>query len=260
MHYLNLARALVTPVIASLCAVTIISLQLPRLSVQQEQTEKVELLRQENLERIRLSFIKKMPSFGFNNLLADWVYLNFIQYFGDSLARQQTGYSLIPEYFETFVQRDPRFIDAYFYLSPATSLFAGRPDRSVALIEQGLKSISPQTTHKAYLLWLYKGVDELLFLGNTEAARHSYNMAAQWASISPDTNSQQVAVNTRETARFIAKNPNSVRARIGAWQIILSNARDDATRQLAILNIQKLGGEVIINHNGNLQIKSPVDK
>lgn len=258
MRYLNLTRALVIPAIASLCAVAIVSLQLPKLNSQQQQTDKAEYLKQEELERLRLTFIKKMPSFGFNNLLADWVYLNFIQYFGDTSARQQTGYSLSPEYFEIVVQHNPRFINAYFSLSPATSIYAGRPDRSVALIEQGLQSIDPKIEPKAYLLWLYKGVDELLFLGDSKAARRSYQMAAEWASTF--TNNPQIAARVRETAQFLAKNPQSVQARIGAWTMILSNARDDATRQIAILNIQKLGGEVTITSDGMLQIKTPVEK
>lgn len=258
MRYLNLARALVIPAITSLCAVAIVSLQLPKLHNQQQQTDKAEYLKQEELERLRLTFIKKLPSFGFNNLLADWVYLNFIQYFGDNSARQQTGYSLSPEYFEIIVQRNPRFVNAYFSLSPATSIYAGRPDRSVALIEQGLQSIDPKTDPKAYLLWLYKGVDELLFLGDSQAARRSYQMAAEWASTF--TNNPKIAARVRETAQFLAKNPQSVQARIGAWTMILSNARDDATRQIAILNIQKLGGEVTITSDGMLQIKTPVEK
>ena len=260
MNYQNLAKALVAPAVANLCAFAIISLQLPRLNVEQQRIDKAGYLKQEELEKTRLSLIKKMPSFGFNNLLVDWVYLNFIQYFGDNIARQQTGYSLVPEYFEIVVERDPRLVNAYFDLSPATTLYAGRPDRSVALIEQGLKSISPNNAPKAYLLWFYKGVDELLFLGNTEAARHSYEMAAQWASTSKDKSSKQVAARARETAQFLAKNPQSVRAKIGAWTMILSNAHDDASRQLAILNIRKLGGEVTITPDGNLQIKTPSEK
>lgn len=260
MNYLKIARSLVVPAVASLCAVAVISLQIPKLNVQQRQPDKAEYIRQEELEKIRLSLSEKMPTFGFNNLIAGWEFLNFTQYFGDTPARDRIGYSLVPEYFKIIVQRDPRFISAYFYISPATTLFAGRPDRSVALIEQGLKSISPKTAPKAYLLWNYKGVDELLFLGDHKAARRSYEMAAKWASTFTDPSSQAVATRARETARFLAKNPQSVQARIGAWAMLLSNALDNSTRQLAINNIRKLGGEVIVTPDGDVQIKSPVDK
>lgn len=260
MNYLKIARSLVIPVVASLSAVAVISLQLPKLNAQQQQSDKAEYLKQEEAEKLRLSLSEKMPSFGFNNLIAGWEFLNFTQYFGDNPAREQIGYSLVPEYFKIIVQRDPRFINAYFYLSPATTLFAGRPDRSVALMEQGLNSISPNTAPKAYLLWNYKGVDELLFLGDHKAARRSYEMAAKSASTFTDPSSQAVATRARETARFLAKNPQSTQARIGAWAMLLSNALDNSSRQLAINNIRKLGGEVTVTPDGVLQIKSPAEK
>ncbi|PSB46752.1 hypothetical protein C7B80_12135 [Cyanosarcina cf. burmensis CCALA 770] len=260
MNYLNKAKTLIAPVVASLCAVAILSIQLPKSNIQQAQTDQAESIKQEQLEKSRLILLKKLPTFGFSNLVGDWGFLQFIQYFGDGEARKYTGYSLSPDYFELVVNRNPRLVKAYLYLSPATSIYAGRPDRSVALFAQGLKSISPHTDPKAYFLWMYKAVDELLFLGDHQAARHSYEMAAQWASNSQDKSSKLVADRARETAQFLSKNPQSVQARIGAWATILSNARDDASRQLAIDNIQKLGGEVIINPNGLLQIKSPVEK
>jgi hypothetical protein len=257
MRYLNVVKALVIPAIASLCTIAIVSLQLPKANYQPQQSDRAELLRQEESEKLRLSLLEKMPVFGFDNLVADWTYLNFIQYFGDTTARQQTGYSVSPEYFAVVVRRNSRLVDAYFYLSPATSIFAGRPDRSVALVAQGLQSITPTTDPKAYLLWFYKGADELLFLGDDRAARHSYEMAAEWASTFG--NNPGLAARARETARFLAKSPKSIQARIGAWAMILDNARDDATRQIAILNIQKLGGEVTINSDGLLQIKTPAE-
>lgn len=260
MNYLNSVKYLISPAMATLCAVAIILLQLPKANLQNRQTDKAEFIRQEASEKLRLSLLKHTPSFGFTNLIGDWAYLNSIQYFGDGVARKQTGYSLCPEYFEIIVDRNPKLVSAYFTIAPATSLFAGRPDRSVALIEQGLQSISPTTAPKAYLLWFYKGVDEMLFLGDYKAARHSYEMAAQWASIFPDESSQTVATRAREIVRFLAKNPNSVQARIGAWATILSNSQDEATLKLVVNNIRKLGGEIIINSDGSLQIKSPIDK
>lgn len=260
MNYLKLAKTLTVPVVATLCATTLIVLQLPRLGLLNRSVNKTLAFKQEDLEKSRLQLLKKSPAFSFSNLVGDSAYLNFIQYLGDSAARKHTGYSLVPEYFEIVVARNPRLVNAYFYLSPATSLFAGRPDRSVALIEQGLQSISPHTDPKAYLLWLYKGIDELLFLGDRQAARHSYEMAAQWASNSSDLSSQEVANRARETVQFLAKDPNSVRARIGAWATILSNALDDTSRQLAINNIRKLGGEVTVSPDGSLQISVPKEK
>jgi hypothetical protein len=80
-----------------------------------------------------------MPSFGYNNIIANWVYLNFVQYFGDDEVRAKTGYSLSPEYFEVILGRDPRFIPAYLSLSTSTSMYAGMPERSIKLTEKAFK-------------------------------------------------------------------------------------------------------------------------
>jgi hypothetical protein len=114
----------------------------------------------------------------------------------------------------------------------------------------GLKSITSNVSPDAYFVWLYKGVDEILFLGNAQAAKHSYEMAAQWASLQSTSLSQQIAGQARQTAQFLAHNPNSKRVRASAWATILGNARDDRTRQLALREIQKLGGEVTYTRKG----------
>ena len=100
-------------------------------------------LKQEQGQKLRLNLLNDAPSFGFANLIADWTFLNFVQYYGDAPAREQTGNSLSPNYFEAVVENDPRFIDAYFLLAPATSLFAGHPQKSVDLISKGLEYVSP---------------------------------------------------------------------------------------------------------------------
>jgi hypothetical protein len=108
-------------------------------------------------EKVRLNLLQKVPAFGFDNLLGDWAFLNFIQYFGDDEARAATGYRLSPDYFDVIIDRDPKFLQAYFFLSGSGSLYAGMPERSVTLMEKGLKSLSPQSPPKSYYVWRYKG-------------------------------------------------------------------------------------------------------
>ena len=241
------------------CLSSVVLLQQPRLQLKSSQLTKADYLRQEQNQKISLNILSNIPAFGFENLLSDWICLKFIQYFGDGEARQKTGYSLSPEYFEGVVERNPRFVEAYPMLAPATSIFAGQPQKTVALIEQGLQSISPKTSPLSYYLWVYKGIDEMLFLGNTKAAKNSYEMAAKWAETYNDTASQQIAVNVRETAQFLAKDPNSKIARIGAWSMVLSSAPDQKTQQQAISQIKALGGEIIITPEGRLSVRVPED-
>ena len=239
------------------CLTGIVLLQRSRTQ-SESKSSKVEYSKQVQSQVTSLSILKTSPSFGFSNLIADWAYLSFLQYFGDGEAREETGYSLSPEYFKAVVNRDPRFVRASFLMSPATSLFAGKPQENIALLNQMLKSVSPDSPY-AYYLWIYKGVDEMLFLGDTKAAKESYEMAAKWAEASNDPDVQARAANARQTAQFLAKNPDSKVARIGAWTLVLSSATDEKTQQRAINEIKALGGKIIITPEGRLSVKVPDD-
>jgi hypothetical protein len=240
-----------------LCLTGIVLLQKDRLQLKSSRLTKAEYFRQEQTEKVSLNILSQIPTVGFKNLLTDWIFLRFIQYFGDGEAREQTGYSLSPKFFAAVVERDPQFVSAYLPLAPATSIFAGQPQTTVALIKQGLKSISPKSSPLSYYLWLYKGIDEMLFLGDAKAAKQSYEMAAKWAETYDDPASQARAANARQTAQFLAKDPNSKIARIGAWTMVLSSAPDEKTQQRAISQIKALGGEIIITPEGRLNVKVP---
>lgn len=209
--------------------------------------------KEENIERVQLSFLRQLPSFGFDNLIANWTMLRFIQYFGDDKARKYTSYSLSPEYLEVITKNDPHFISAYLIISPASSMYAGRPDRTVTLMDKGLKQLSPKVPN-AYFVWLYKGVDELLFLGDIKAAKQSYQMAANWANASGDF---RIAKTAQNTVDFLSKNPNSKQAQVGAWYMVFINSTDEKSRQLAKSNIEKLGGQLIIEPNGSVIARPP---
>lgn len=207
-------------------------------------------------EKMRLRLLKNMPSFGYKNLIANWVYLDFLQYFGDDEIREKTGYSLSPEYFEVILGNDPRFLTAYIGLSTSTSMYAAMPKRSVALMNKSLKSLSPWVPEKSYYVWRYKAIDELLFLGNSSAARQSFETAANWANNYSDEESKQVVNISQKTADFLSSNPDSKQAQIASWAMVLNNHVDEKTRKIAIGQIEALGGNVISTPQGN-KIKFP---
>ena len=177
---------------------------------------------------------------------ADWLYLDYIQYLGDKQARNQTGYSLIPSYFETIIQYDPQFTEAYLALSTANSLYAGKPEKTVALMERVLESIPPEISPQVSFLWTYKGLDELLYLGDTQAARKSYITAAKWASKRGDIIGKKIAKQNLKTANFLANNPDTTEAQILAWSMILPNLKDEQSRQVVIDKIQALKSELAV--------------
>jgi len=253
-------KTLGTIALIVLCGSAIAALQLPLLQQLRQRGQTVTtatLQRQLDLEKRRLQVLQSVPTFGFDNLVADWVFLNFLQYFGDDEARARTGYDLSPEYFEVIVRRDPRFVRGYLFLSQSTSLFAALPKRAIALMERGLTTLTPQIPPNSYYVWRYKGIDELLFLGDAQAAQHSFQQAANWASQHPDPNSQQVAQLSQSMANFLAENPRSQLALVGAWSMVLQSAVDDRTRQRAIAQIKELGGTFETDDQGRTTIRFP---
>lgn len=166
----------------------------------------VDYTQEEQSIKVVLDLQKNLHSFGFDNLLANWNFLNFIQYNGDTEARDKIGYSLTPDFFETIVDRDPRFVQAYLILSTANSIYAARPDKTVPLLNRVIQSISPETSTLAPYVWIYKGVDEILFLGDIKAAQNSYDTASKWFGIQGN---EYMSVQTRETAKFLATNPDA---------------------------------------------------
>jgi hypothetical protein len=256
----NLNQLVATSLIGLLCIVAVWALQMPQLNRLKNglETSLPEALRQEvELENLRLNLLQKTPAFGYDNLFADWTFLYFLQYFGDDKARDMTGYSLSPKYFEIIVDRDPRFLGTYIGLSTSISMYAGMPEKSVALMEQGLKSMSPKNPPNSYYVWRYKAIDELLFLGNSQAAGQSFEKAAEWASTYSDEESKNIAAFSRKTAEFLSRNPNSKFAQVAAWTMVLSNTRDKRVEKIAISRIEAIGGKVVITPEGKVKIQPP---
>ena len=203
----------------------IVALQRSRLRPLSEQLTPAEYQRQSQQAKLQLNVLQKIPSIGFGNAIADWTYLGFIQYFGDSAAREAIGYSLLPHYFHATVQRDPRFADAMLALASANSLFAGEPQKTVQYLNQSLQHITPQQTvfsNQLYFLWIYKGRDEFLFLGDTKAAIASNSMAIQWAKALNTPRSLKSVQNLTATNEFLRNKPKSKIAQIGAWSISMA--------------------------------------
>lgn len=213
--------------------------------------------KEEETQRLVLKLQSKTPRLGFNNLWADWNYLQYIQYFGDNPARDVTGYTLLPKFFETIVKEDPRFVRALLSLSTANTLYGVSPKTTVKLLNQALAHITPEVDPLTPYVWSYKGVDEMLFLAEIKAAQNSYQMGADWALKTNAEDKEAVAKRNQETADFLANNPDSKKARVAAWMFILGGAINENTQKLAIKEIISLGGKISVTPEGNLKIEFP---
>lgn len=215
---------------------------------------------QEQQDRLRLDLLRRLPSFGYDNMVANWTFLNFLQYFGNVDARLQVGYTVSPEFFEVIVDKDPRFIAPYIFLSASTSMFAGQPERAVEMMDRGLDSMTPTLPSGGFRVWRYLGIDQLLFLGDGDAARQSFEMAADWADLSDEPEAASVAQASRQTATFLTENSASRAAQISAWIQVINLAVDDQVRRIAIERIQALGGEILDVGDGRVTVRYRTDE
>jgi len=198
----------------------------------------------EQEEKLRLQLLKRSPTFGFDNLMADWAFLNFLQYYGDNPARAQTGYTLSADFFDVITQRDPRFVESYLFLSGSVSYQSGNPDLAIQFMKRGTDALSPQINPKSFLVWRFKGLDQLLLVGDVPGAIYSHEMAAKWAKDTPDNDLVGLF---QATADFLRRDPNSAPIRFQSWISVYYQAlaaNDKQTQERAKREIVAMGGQV----------------
>ncbi|HEY9659454.1 MAG TPA: hypothetical protein V6C65_13435 [Allocoleopsis sp.] len=239
------------------CVATIAWFQVPQLQQLNHQSQNAttaQIQAATESERVRLRVLQNTPTFGFDNLIADWVFLNFLQYFGDDVARDKSDYLLSPDYFKVILGRNPYFLETYTFLSTSSNIYAGKAEEAVAIAKKALQSLKPTAPKGSYYAWRQVAIDQLLFLGDPQAARQSFLTAAEWARIQGNT---QVADLSQQTADFLQRNPNSRYAQIAAWSMVLTSAPDDRTRKVAVRRIEELGAQVKQNPDGAFSIVPP---
>jgi len=209
-------------------------------------------------EALRLKMLKTLPSFGFDNLIADWTFLKFLQYFGDDEARDITGYSLSLDYFDIITRRDPRRVEIYPFLSVAVSFYQAKPEIAVQLMERGTSALSPQIDPQAWTVWRNKGLDELLLLGDIPESIRSHEMAADWVEQTPK--GRELAQIFRGTAEFLRRDPDSVPVRFAAWSTVYAQTKDKIVRLRAKQALVKLGAQVQKDRDGKESFILPARK
>jgi hypothetical protein len=216
------------------------------------------VLKQESLLRAnQLGMLKKVPKFGFNNMVANVALIDFMGYFGNQKVRDIDGYSLGFDYFDVVIKQDPRFFLSYYFLAATGSSYLADPGRSISIMNEGFQSIKPTSPKNSYYLWRLKATDELLFMGDAPAAQLSMETSANWANQIGDEEAQRVAKNSQDFARYLARNPDSKQARFRSWVGILNTAIDDSARKLAVTKIRELGGKVELDAERKLKITPP---
>ncbi|MCS7031238.1 MAG: hypothetical protein NZL92_06895 [Gloeomargarita sp. SKYG116] len=213
---------------------------------------------QEAITATQLRLWRQMPSFGFDNLIADWWLIQFNIYFGDEAARAALTYRLVPDFFDVILHHDPRFIRAYLFLSTSGSLYAGEPERSIQIASRAMQSLTPDVPD-SYYPWMYRGIDEMLFLGDGRAAIRSFQTAAAWASRWRTPESEAVVQRATQFAQFLREDKNSRIAKVIGWMMILGYAPTKRAQAIAVRKILEAGGRIEQLPNGRRVIILPRD-
>lgn len=242
--------------IAGIAIAGVISIQSERLRQPSITLETPQQAEQQ--ERVRLNLLSKMPSFGFDNMVANWTFLNFVQYYGDVPARKATGFSLAPQYFDILTRRDPRFVDSYLFVSGTISHQLGNPNLALQLMKRGTDALTPQVHPKAFSVWRFAGLDQILLLGDLPGASRSFEMGAKWAAESEEY--KQFAPNFQATADFLKTNPAIEPVRFEAWSVVYEDARslgDQQSVERARRELLKMGGIERKNEQGETVFVMP---
>lgn len=227
-----------------ICLAGIVILQGQEYKKSVRKLNNADYLAQEQEQARLINWQKQSSHFGFDNLQADLFYLNFVQYFGDKQARETIGYKLVPDYFATISSIDPRFTQAHLRLAIANSMYAGNPEQTITLMEQILESVDPKSEQAADL-WTSKGLDELLFMGDKQAAIQSYDMAANWANLTISDRPDQNKIKDLELALASTDEIDLKEAQIIAWSSVLVHIKDYQQRRKIFDKISSLRAEIL---------------
>ena len=262
MPYLNqfswILSGVIKVTIATAAIAGIIKLQQPQL--QQLSAREVASPEDQRQEALNLSLMSRSPSFGLDNILADWAFLNFVQYDGDTATRKAVGYPLAPNYFEMITRLDPRFVDSYVFLSSIMSYQMGMPKEAISLMDRGTSALTPKDHPRAFLVWRLKGLDQLLMANDLDASQFSYDQAGDWALASSDASVRQVGPIFKQTAEFIRTDPNNKTVLLWSWSAIYDQAvvtRDQVTQARAREMLLKIGAIERKDEKGSVYFSLP---
>lgn len=119
--------------------------------------------------------VLKLLSLGYHQLLADCWWLAFIQYYGDTKARDKDHYRHACAYLDLITRLDPKFTQPYWFAAFAVGADMKRPDLAAQLIERGLDA-----NQENWYLPFIAGINQYLFAGNDVEAAKYYRRAARY--------------------------------------------------------------------------------
>lgn len=251
MFTLDRNRTLTNVTIGLLACGSVLALQTQQLD-RLDQTPNYQLAAQ--AEATRLAAQRSSPTLGFEALIADWTFLDYLQYFGDDEARAVSGYGLAADYLDRVTELDPRFLFVYIFVSPGVSYYQGQPERAIALMDRGIATLSPKIHPNAFIVPKFKALDLFLLMGDIPGAIAAYQNTADWVEGTPFADYR---TGLEQTIAFLQTNPDSVQARYLGWSDVYYNAVDAIVRDRAAAELRSLGAREVQREDGSIGFAPP---
>jgi tetratricopeptide (TPR) repeat protein len=167
---------------------------------------------------------------GYQNMIADGLWLGLLQYYGDRLTVDQAKKTVnLPAMFDLITDLDPQFWFAYWLGGWAIG-DSGDHDGSVALLKKG-QQLNPQDYNYPYIL----GFVYFLFKHDYPAAARSFTEAATFPEAPRFAQTMAARMYQHEGQDALALN---------IWRNLYEKATDKATKQIAKSNVERIEAEM----------------
>jgi tetratricopeptide (TPR) repeat protein len=167
----------------------------------------------------------RVLSFGYEDLVADWLWLRTITYYG-GWRRQDHGVAFFQTLAETVLELDPNFTEGYRFAAVVMADDLGRIDEAIALLEKGMAAM-PQN----WWLPFEAGFLEYTVRLDDQAAYRWFERAARIPG-APDT--------PRRFAAFVASRAGALEVSYELWRVVAETAESKALREKALQYMEDL--------------------
>jgi len=156
---------------------------------------------------------------GYDQLLADFAWLAFIQVIGESRVRTNQDILIINDYLDLITKLDPSFIQPYWFAAFTLGGDYHRPWMAQRLIDRGLAA-----HQENWYLPYIAGINQYLFAHKEVEAAKYYRMAAKFPDAPPWL--------MRQAEILEAKIPSLVKE-VNTWDTIYRTSNDPLVKERA---------------------------
>ncbi len=174
----------------------------------------------------------KILSVGFHSLLADLIWLRFIQYYGEH-RMTDARFDLMYHILDIMTTLDPYFLHPYNLGSLMLTHDAKRPDQAKRLIKKGI-AVFPDE----WRIYFMYGFIHYIFLGEYRIAQAYFRLAGQMPK-APD-------LPKRWAAFILQKKLKDLKTALALWIDLYNNTKDPEEAKIAKIHIDEIYMELTI--------------